>query len=326
MRLAFVGGYGHFYLSAATGSAGAVAVASDGVDTEAARKRHASLLDAGAAWYDSPVELFDAFGPDIVNVGAVYAHNGSVAVEALRRGVRVVSDKPIAADWPTLSAIREAAGEDGVALTEFDFRSKATFRAAAEAVKAGEIGDVVLATAQKSYKFGTRPDFYRRREDYGSTILWIASHGIDGVRFVTGQRLVSVTGRHGNVSQPTYGDSFEDHCVTTFALEGGASAVVHADLCRPKAAASHGDDRLRVVGSRGVVEVRDDRCVLTTHDQPETDITDRVGATPLHEALLAAASDGDTTWYSTNETLKTAAVLLAARDAADTGQSVPIRS
>ncbi len=326
-RIAFIGGHGHHYLVGALTDAGveveAVAAAGDGRDEPAAMRKYAKGIEEGRiAWHEDAVEMLDTFRPTVVSVGGVFAHNARWIVEAVRRGIPVVSDKPIAATWQALeevrAAVREVGEEGAVVLTEFDFRARSECRAAAAAVTGGEIGEPVLAVAQKSYKFGDRrPGFFGRRADYGSTLLWIASHGIDACRFVTGQPMKVLGAAHGNLSRPEYKE-LEDHAVATFVFGNGGHAVVHADYLRPTAAEGHGDDRLRVVGSRGQVEVRGGRCRLTTTDEPERDITDLGHGESIHHALLAAVA-GDTTWFSTAASLEIAALLLAARDAADAG-------
>ena len=323
LRLAFIGGHGHHYLAGALKDADvrveAATVAPDRHDAARTRERFAGPLDAGTArWFHDAAEMLEAFRPDAVSVGGVYAHNSDLILEGLRRGIPVVADKPVAASWDALTKLREAAREPGrVLLTEFDFRARSAFRSARRAVAEGRLGRVALATAQKSYRFGDRrPDFYRRRADYGSTMLWIASHGIDAVAFATGLRFRRVAGAHGNVTRPDYGE-MEDHCAAVLTLENGATALVHADLLRPRAAPTHGDDRLRIAGSEGVLEVRNGRCRLTTHREGERDITDEEPGEPTHRALLGAIFSDDRRFYSTEMSLEIASALLAARDAAD---------
>ena len=320
MRLAFIGGHGHHYLRAALSDpalhiARPVPFAGDGVDDDKARAMADALGDI--QWFEDARRMLDTTRPDAVSVGAVYARNGGFVTEALERDVPVVSDKPVAADWETLRRIQNLTKETNrTLLTEFPFRSQPEFRAVRAAVAAGEIGDVALATAQKSYKFGARPPWYADRALYGGTLLWIASHGIDAIRFVTGQKLRCVCGQAGNVSRPDYG-GMEDHTVSVFALAGGGAGIVHADFLQAGEAASHGDDRLRLAGSRGTLEVRDGRCVLTTHDRPSADITERVAARPVHQELLAALRGETTEYYSTEASLEIAELLLQARDVAD---------
>ena len=179
-------------------------------------------------------------------------------------------------------------------LTEFDFRSRPEFRAAREIIRTGRIGVPVLVTAQKSYRFNQRPKWYGDRALYAGTMLWIASHAIDAIWFSTGKKLVAVTGRQGNVSKPAFG-TMEDHCAALFELEGGGTGIAHADYLRPDKNKTHGDDRLRVAGSEGVVEVRDRKCMLLDKDGGEEDVTNLVATKPIYAELLAAArgeSDG----------------------------------
>jgi predicted dehydrogenase len=328
MRIGFIGGAGHHYLRQlisdppATLSELRVAAAGDGYDDARASTFATSLT--GAKWYDDAAAMLDDFQPNIVSVGAVYGHIGEVVAMCIGRGLPVVTDKPLAATWQQyhrIATIAQANAGTRIA-TEFDLRSAPAFVAARLAVQRGMVGDVALVAAQKSYRFGdARPAFYKSRSDYGGTLLWIASHGIDAIAFTTGLRFASVRGAHGNVTQPTYG-SMEDHTVSMFELSNGGHAVAHADFLRPGKAHTHGDDRIRIAGSRGVVEVRDGRCMLTTHDAAEHEITGWAQPTPVHHALLAAVTGTDDTPYSTAESLRMARILLHARDAADKGMTI----
>jgi predicted dehydrogenase len=321
MRLAFLGGFGHHYLRGAL-SDPAIKIerpvayaASSPDDANAERLAH----DAGdVRFYKDPAELLRDYKPDVVNIGAVYGRNGDFAADFLEAGVTVVSDKPVAGTWQQLERLRKivAAKPNAVLLTEFDFRSRATFRAARDVIKSGKIGTPVLATGQKSYRWGKRPDWYRDRASYTGTMLWIASHAIDAIYFATGRKVVAATGRQGNLSHPDYRTA-EDHCVALLEYEGGMTGVAHADLLRPDKTPTHGDDRLRVAGSEGVVEVRAGRCVLLAKDGQEHDITDTVKPQPIHAEMLAAVRGQHPDLYSTAESLEMAETLLLARDAAD---------
>lgn len=329
MRLAFVGGHGHHYLRALLKRPDLelqIAVASDGFDAPAARQLWKKLAASGQnapLWFDSPQQLFDEFAPDAVNIGAVYAHNGTLAAQALERNVAVVCDKPIAANWAQLERLRELTKDAArVLLTEFPFRCQREFRAARQAVQGGQIGEVILASAQKSYRFGaSRPSWYARREDYPGTLFWIASHGVDAIHFCSGVPFAGALSVGGNLSRPEYG-AMEDHVVALFGLENGGHAVVHADFLRPASAPSHGDDRLRIAGSLGVVEVQNGRCLLIG-EAGEIDITDLVEVRPIEDELWAAIR-GEDSVYSTAESLAIAEVLLRADDARHSLEAQPV--
>lgn len=321
MRLAFIGGFGHHYLRGALNDPAAqierpVAVAPSGPEDNRAEELAHRLGDV--RFYPDPRKLFDEFKPQLVSVGATFGRNGDFAADALERDLPVVSDKPIASTWQQFERLEKLTRErkDRILLTEFDFRSRAEFRAAREIIRTGQIGTPVLATAQKSYRFGKRPAWYADRTLYAGTMLWVASHAIDAIWFSTGKPLIAVTGRQGNVTKADFG-TMEDYCTALFELEGGGAGIAHADYFRPDKTKTHGDDRLRVAGSEGVVEVRDRKCVLLDKEGVEQDVTDLVATQPIHVELLAAARGESQDLYSTAASMEIAAALLHARDAAD---------
>jgi predicted dehydrogenase len=320
MRIGFIGGFGHHYLRGALNDPSLeierpVGVAPSGPADDQARPLAQRFGEV--RFFENPIALLDEYQPQVVSVGGVYADNGDVAAAALQREIAVVSDKPIAGTWAQLERLHQLLdGSRRVLLTEFDFHSRAEFRAARVAVRSGRIGMPVLATAQKSYRFGRRPAWYRDRALYTGTMLWIASHAIDAIAWTTGRRVLRITGRQGNVSKPEFG-SMEDHCAAMMELEQGATGIAHADYLRPDGSKTHGDDRLRIAGSEGVIEVREGKCMLLGRDGNEMDVTRSIHPRPIHIELLDAIGGEDPELYSTAQSLEMAAVLLAARDAAD---------
>ena len=324
MRIGFIGGAGHHYLARAfpnNQGAHEFAIADDGHDPDATRAFAAKLPPTTPA-FSTAADLLNTFRPDVVSIGAVYAHQADFAAMCLERDVPAVCDKPVAntwADYDRLVALCAANPARRRLITEFDFRARPEFRAARNAVRSGQLGEVALITAQKSYRWGTRPAWYKSRADYPSTLLWIGCHGIDAMKFVGGVTFATVTATQGNATRPEWGTA-EDHAVATYEFTGGGAGVLHADYLRPQAAATHGDDRLRVAGSNGVLEVRDNRCWLTTTTDPQKDITPTGGpAVPPGAVMLDAAVNGNEEFFSTAASLELAHVLLRSRDAADLG-------
>lgn len=319
MKVAFVGGWGHRMLRPMLDEADpkidAVAVAGDGVDDPRAEDYCRQL--GRAEWFSDGRKMLEQFRPDVVNVAGVYGTNARWIVEALRAGIPVVSEKPIATSWEELAAIQAVLAEKGGHLfTEFTFRCLASLRSARQAIQAGRIGEIALITGQKSYRFGkTRPAWYADRSLYGGTILWVASHAIDAAWYCSGLKFREVTGLQGNLSKPAYG-SMEDHTASLFRLENGATCVIHADFLRPEAAPTHGDDRLRFAGSTGIIEATPTSARLLSEAEGEVDITNEVAVPPFHTEVLRALR-GESSHLSTEDSLYMAGVLLSARDAAD---------
>ncbi|NLS75858.1 MAG: Gfo/Idh/MocA family oxidoreductase [Chloroflexi bacterium] len=327
LRVASIGDAGHFNLAAAFGTIRGVkyaAAASDGYG-------EARVLLAGAAipvFERGYLEMLDQVRPDVATLGCWYAHNGEVALECLRRGIHVITDKPALNSWAQLAEAEAlcAANPSLCFITEFASRMNPAFRAAREAVRSGRIGQPVLVTAQKSYRFGTRPDFFKKRAHFAGLVMWVASHAIDYASWASGLGYLSFQGWQGNLSRPEYGE-MEDHVALLARMEGGVAATLTADYLRPAMAPSHGDDRLRIAGTRGIVEVVDEVGTLLSNDA-EPQVIGRGPTPPLAVAneYVATLMGEGSGFYSTAETLRMARFLLAARDAADTGQLVQVPS
>lgn len=332
MKLAFIGANGHRYLAGLLASAAEhgitqIACSGDGLDNAKARTWYGGLkASLPIAWFDDPMQMLDTFKPDVVNLGVRYGLNGDFAAKVIERDILLCSDKPIAATWDQLARLRKLVDEkpSRVIVSEFPCRSMAHFRAARQAVTEGLIGQVVMATAQKSYRFGQRDMWYADRSQYGGTMLWVASHAIDYIHYVTGLKYTSVSGISGNISRPEYG-SMEEFTISTFTLENGAGAMVHADYNRPAAAPTHGDDRLRVVGSKGQLEVIGSQCILITNDQPPRDIAQGVEELSVSVELWQALCSNNThPLYNTQASLSIASAMLTARDATDQRTTLPV--
>lgn len=311
-RVLFIGGNGHHYLRTLLPDRITGVCLTDPADPVAsadwAARHDVERFDGG---FDDAVQRFD---PQVVSVGAVYNHNGRYVRAALRAGLPVVSDKPVAADESMLAEIQALATADGAPplLTEFDWRARPALRAARLAFDAGQIGTLVLAVGQKSYRFGNRAHWYADPRHYCGTMMWVASHALDAIAFVSGSQPTVLSARGGNVSRSDFG-SMEDHVVALLELPGGATGVIHADLINPEASPTHGKDRLRFVGAHGELLVEDDRCILTTNDAAPRDITDEVSqALPLAERLLAAALGQADPAFNTSASLATARLMLDA--------------
>ena len=130
--------------------------------------------------------------------------------------------------------------------------------------------------------------------------------------------------RHSAVGNGGYGD-LEATAQLMLALRGGVSAQVSADYLRPAHAPTHGDDRVRVVGTAGVLEVRDDKVWLTnrTHDglAPEP----LLEVPGIFEDFIHTLEGGGLGLLDAAESFEDSRLALLARDAADAGTLLQIR-
>jgi len=182
-------------------------------------------------------------------------------------------------------------------------------------------GAVIQARALRSYRFGTRPKWYADRASFGGLFLWVGSHEVDVVRFVTNQPIAQiVAARHGNLAHPDYG-SMEDHAACMLQLGNNAAALVEVDYLRPASAPTHGDVSLRVAGAEGVLEVKPGSCTLTTNSKPPEEIAPPSMPQPAWQEFLDVATGKSSDRFGTTHSLEIAELMLMIRDIADSAGS-----
>lgn len=319
MKLAQIGFYGHHSLLHLSGSDQLELVAIASEDEEIARPPRAESDSSCVPFFEDYRQMIDVVKPDIVSIGCRYALNGKAALFALERGIRVVCEKPVADSLEELAALDGCVRRNGIPLIpEFTMRWLPAFQAAREIVRSGALGRVILASAQKSYTFGKRPDFYQKRSLYGGTIGWVAVHAIDFVRWCTGLEYARVAGFQGNLSQPGFAEC-EDHVVLSFAFQGGGAASVTADFLNPATPGCRNGDRLRIAGELGCVEIRRGACYhLAGGAEEKLLASGGVAPEEIARGLLQCAF-GEEARVSWEDARRVTEVCLLARDAADSG-------
>jgi predicted dehydrogenase len=197
-----------------------------------------------------------------VDLVAINNNNGERAktiLACVARGLDVYAEKPLALTRADLGAIKRAVTAKKVALgMQLPMRFSAGYVALKKIVDEGLIGEVAQMGAQKSYKIGTsrgslRAPWFFQRSSYGGTIPWIGIHMIDLMRFTSGRDLRQVAGFQSHVGFPELGE-MENVTASIFKLDNGGVATLRMDYLRPTKAPTHGDDRLRLAGTKGIAE------------------------------------------------------------------------
>ena len=202
-------------------------------------------------------QMLDQERADVVAVCNNNGERAAAILDCLGHGAHVIAEKPLALRRADLQAIRTAAERSGKQVGMLlPMRFEPMYLQMKQAVADGLVGDVVTIDAQKSYKAGVREEWYRHRDTYGGTIPWVGIHMIDLMRFVSGREFREVSAFAANVAAPALGE-MENVAVAAFRLDNGGAASLRLDYCRPETAPTHGDDRLRVAGTKGVVEFQE---------------------------------------------------------------------
>ena len=263
---------------------------------------------------------------DVLCEGVVDSERAAVVLECARRGIHLLAEKPLADTLRELEEEQAAVEKAGIKLSMLlTMRYEAPYRAVRNAIAKGLVGEVVMATAQKSYRLGERPAWQKSKQTFSGIIPFIGIHALDLIRWTTGREFVQVMGYHGNIGHPAYGD-LEDHGQVVALLDNGGSATARMDYCRPAKAPTHGDDRLRVAGSQGVIEAgnildseRGGPLLLTAAEEPRILPVPSVGDQPLTD-FVRWVRTGEACSVPPADCYRMTEVVLRAREAACTGK------
>jgi predicted dehydrogenase len=203
-------------------------------------------------------EMLDREQLDVVGVCNNNGERADVVLECLERKLHVAAEKPLAVERADLDRIRQAlARNNGVHLTMLlPMRFEPVYLAIKQAVDSGEIGEVAQIAAQKSYQAGDRPEWFTRHSTYGGTIPWIGIHMVDLMRWSSGREFTEAVSFQSHIGFPELGD-MENVTASMFRLDNGGVGVLRMDYLRPGTAPTHGDDRLRLAGTKGIVEYQE---------------------------------------------------------------------
>jgi len=268
-------------------------------------------------------ELLDREKLDMAGICGTNGERAEIILECARRKLHVVAEKPLAITTLDLERLQKAVEQSGIRLTMLiSMRFEGIYRAMRDIVESGEIGEVAQIAAQKSYKLGERPEWMRNRATFGGTIPYIAVHMVDLMRWSSGRELVEAASFQGRVGYPHL-RQMENTTATVFRLDNGGTAALHMDYLRPDIAPTWGDDRLRLAGTRGVVEYQAATGVtlITGKDAPRQ-IRDLPRDRSLFIDFLESIYLQKTAGLTLKDIYRVNHIVLAARDSADEHQIV----
>lgn len=232
-----------------------VAVATAAPDERLAQFDGASGVTEATRRFETPEELLAAGGIDVVQVSTRLDLIGRWARAAMERGVPVMAEKPLAASLEELDGLHEVAQRMGVPVCAMHGqRGTPLVAAVRQAVQRGAIGTPLLAHSQKSYRWGpTRPEAFKDRRTFPGISPSIGIHVFDWLLWILGDRFEEVSGFESAAARPEW--ACASHVAYVLKLSDAGMATVTMDYLRPEAAPTHGDERIRIAGTAGVVEV-----------------------------------------------------------------------
>ena len=244
-----------------------------------------------------------------------YRHVEGV-LAAVAAGAHVYSEKPLSITLEGLEQVKAAVSKAGVKLSMMlAMRGDGPYQKVHQLVRQGVVGEVAHCTAQKSYKVGKRDDWETHRATLGGMIPYIACHALDLIRWTTGLEFVRGGAFHNNVSGPGMGET-ENTANLILLANNGATISTRLDYLRPEIATTWGDDRLRVAGPEGVIEVQRETVTLITQSQALHTVDP---APPVSQFVnfIAAIEGREPLLVPTEDCYRITEVVLKLRDAAD---------
>ncbi len=200
---------------------------------------------------------------DILVITSYCGFHAQIAMKCIQLGIHIFTEKPAATTLEALEALETVYKAQNKAKLSAMMLSRyyPAFQAVKRAYDEGKIGELRMIFAQKSYQFGSRSGMYENPDFYGGTIPWVGSHAIDWIYWISGLAFKEVYARESRIGNRGVGE-LETTAVCAFELEKEVLASCTLDLFRPAGAGKHGDDRIRLVGLEGVLEVMDGQAWL----------------------------------------------------------------
>jgi predicted dehydrogenase len=329
MRLGMIGLKGH----QSTVLAGArqlggwdIVGVAEGDKAVADRFKQRERLAAKAVLFDDWRRLLDHTQMDVCCVCDENGVRAEQLVALAKLGVHVVAEKPLTTTLADLARVRAAWEKSKGRMTMLlTMRHEAKYAAARQLVRDGAVGEPLLASVQKSYRLETRPDWFRSFKRLGGTIPYIGIHAVDLMRWVAGQDFTQVAAVQGAQGKRDVMGETESHASLLLKMANGGSATARLDYLRPQTAAEHGDDRLHVAGTEGVIDMvgANKNVVVLTAKQKQHEVEPKP-VPNLFVTFMEAIKKGEPSPIPAEDCFRVTEIVLKAREAAETGRVVAL--
>ncbi len=221
--------------------------------------------DPNLAVYDSLEQIIADDRIDLVSLcSPSRAGQAEDAVCLLQAGKHVYAEKPAALDEASLERILEASKASGkefheMATTAFE----RPFYRLYEFMKTKPLGDVIQIYVQKSYKgLSGRP---QEDETDGGLTRWVGIHAFRFVEHIVGERIADVQTVETRLGNPVEGGGLHTASSCIMRLESGGVASACINYLNPPCFPTHGNETIRIFGTKGMAEVIDGGASATVY-------------------------------------------------------------
>ena len=254
------------------------------------RDKAARLAQAyGGTVYDDVERFLDHRPLDIVAIGSPSGLHADQAIAAIRRGIHVLSEKPLDVTTAKVDAVIAAADRGGVKVgVFFQDRLKPDIAAMKSMIVSGQLGKPLFAAGH--VRWYRPPEYYTssrwrgtRALDGGGALMNQAIHTVDVLQWLFGP-VARVGGRTATL---LHSIQTEDTAAAVLEFASGALGIIEATTSSFPGYAR----RVDVSGSEGTLILEGDRLVATDLRAKGTSASTVPAEPPPENAASATVSD-----------------------------------
>ncbi len=255
-----VGGFGRGWVQRLTESRQARIVGLVDVDPEALERARAIGNYRADICFDSLDRALRQIETDAVVCVTPPEHHSRVVIKAMKAGLDVITEKPMADTLQNCTATLRASRDTGrTCVVSQNYRYKPETWTLANLVRSGRIGEI----GQAKIDFYMGHDFgggFRHDIDH-PLLVDMSIHHFDLIRFVTGLDPVSVRGEAWNPPWSNYRGDCSSSVV--FEMSNGSRVVYNASWCA-KGQFCNWDGNWQIEGSKGTIKYANGEVTLHT--------------------------------------------------------------
>lgn len=206
----------------------------------------------GVSFFASLAEAADVVPCEAVVVAtADHAHREPV-VDALRRGLHVLVEKPLATELADARAMVSAATEAARVLkVNHSQREVEDYRWVRDRLRDGAIGTPALVHHLRHDRIDVPTQMIRSWSMHTSPLFFMSSHDLDLVAWMLEARPVRVAGQEHRGVLDSLGFDVHDAVDAFVTYDSGATAAFHTSWIHPREHPAIAADRFMIVGDRG---------------------------------------------------------------------------
>ena len=205
--------------------------------------------------YSDYREMYEREAPELVSIALPSGLHADAAIEAIKRGINVIIEKPMALSIKDADEIIRLAKEHNVKVSachqnRFNIAVQ-EMRAALESGRFGRLSNAAITVRwSRGESYYSQADWRGKFESDGGTLMNQCIHGIDLLRWMCGDKLKRVYGATRRQHHPYI--EAEDVGTAVFEFENGVIATVEGTV---NVAGFDMEEHLTLLGEEGAVKL-----------------------------------------------------------------------